>query len=125
MRQGAERSRDLAQVRWIGETLEAMKARLPLAHRLGVPVLAGTDWFPMVTLADELAMMRELGLDARAALGAATTAARRFLGEPGLDERAPADLVLYREDPRADLRRVTAPELVMLRGRVVRGAAGA
>ena len=43
-------------------------------------------------------------------------------GRPGLDEGAPADLVVYADDPRADLRALAHPWLVVLRGRIVLAA---
>ncbi len=48
-----------------------------------------------------------------------TWKARAWLGRPGLEEGAPADLVVYDADPRADLRVLTAPRRVVLDGRVV------
>jgi imidazolonepropionase-like amidohydrolase len=54
-----------------------------------------------------------------AALGAASWAARRWLGRPGLQVGDRADLVVYRSDPRADLEVLREPALVMLRGRPV------
>jgi imidazolonepropionase-like amidohydrolase len=53
---------------------------LPLAHRLGVPVLAGTD--TAGPIAREIALLAEHGLEPTAALTAATTSSYRFLGEP-------------------------------------------
>lgn len=107
------------QIDWIRDRLVAMATTLNYALQRGVAVLAGTDWFPTVTLVDELLMLHSLNVSATDALAMATTIARRFLGVPALDEGAPADLVLYREDPRADLRRLAQPELVMLRGQQV------
>jgi imidazolonepropionase-like amidohydrolase len=107
------------QADWIEERLERMKTTLNFALRHGVAVLTGTDWFPTVTLADEMAMLHKLGVAPADILAMATTLARSFLHVPALDEGAPADLVLFRDDPRADLRRVARPELVMLRGQTV------
>ena len=53
-------------------------------------------------------------------LRAASWGARSWLGFPGLVEGGLADLVVYDEDPRADLRVVAAPSRIVLRGRVVR-----
>ena len=119
MRSGAQKTGASWQLKWIDEAMARLSTLLPLAHRLGVPILAGTDWFPSVKLVDEVTLLHQHGLDPVAALTAATSAARAFLGEPEFGERAPADLVLYREDPRTDLRRLAQPELVMLRGQVV------
>ena len=66
-----------------------------------------------------LALHEQVGMSAEAALGAASWAARSWLGRPGLGEGAPADLVAYDQDPRADLRALAHPRLVVLRGRVV------
>ncbi|NEC84266.1 amidohydrolase, partial [Streptomyces sp. SID7958] len=41
------------------------------------------------------------------------------LGRPGLDEGAPADLVVYASDPREDVRTLTDPRRIVLNGRVV------
>lgn len=42
-----------------------------------------------------------------------------MMGRPGLDEGTPADLVVYAEDPRADVRALAAPRRVVLNGKVV------
>ena len=83
-------------------------------------ILAGTDWFPFVTLADDVSLLHAHGLTPADALAAATSRARAFLGEPDIVEGAHADLVFYRADPRDDLSALTKPDLVMLRGRIVR-----
>ncbi len=104
------------QEAWIEECLERMQTTLPLAVELGVPVLTGTDWFPVVTLADEAAMMVKLGLTPTQAIAAATVAPRRFLGLSELEAGAPADLVWYADDPREDLSRLTRPGLILADG---------
>jgi imidazolonepropionase-like amidohydrolase len=111
------------QARWIRESLDRLKTLIPLGHRLGVTILAGTDWFPSVTIAEEVILLHRFGLSADAAIGAATSAARAFLGAPDVEEGAPADLVLFREDPREELSRLARPELIMLRGELVRRSA--
>ena len=45
--------------------------------------------------------------------------ARAYLGLPGLDEGAPADLVVYETDPRVDLSAMMSPRRIVLRGVVV------
>lgn len=122
MLRGAEQARDLRQAAWIRDTLARMNTLLPAAHARGVTVLAGTDWFPSVTLVDEVTALHRHGLAPTAALAAASSAARAFLGAPDLVEDAPADLVLFRDDPREDLRRLAKPARIVLRGRVVGGA---
>lgn len=98
------------------------------AVEAGVPVYAGTDAGGGIRhgrIADEIAAMAATGLGARRALGAASWAAREWLGRPGVVAGAPADLVVYREDPRRDPAVLRHPELVLLRGRLVGAASGA
>lgn len=87
---------------------------LPTAARLGVTVMAGSDI--VGTIPREVALMTELGLSPRAALAAASTAAREFLGvgEPRAGEAA--DLVTYVRDPREDPGTLRRPAAVVSRG---------
>jgi len=52
-------------------------------------------------------------------LRAGSWGAREWLGFPGLVEGGLADLVVYDEDPREDLRALLDPRLIVLRGRVI------
>jgi len=95
-----------------------LRELLPLAERLGVPVLAGTD--TAGTIAREVALLAEHGLDPVTALSAATTTGYRFLGEPaGLPGR-PVTLVTYQDDPREDLAVLSSPSAVLIDGVRVR-----
>ncbi|PWW23245.1 Pro-Hyp dipeptidase [Geodermatophilus normandii] len=92
------------------------------AYEAGVPVFAGTDAGGGIEhgrIADEVRALCRAGLPAEAALAAASWSARSWLGLPGIEEGAPADLVVYEADPRADLDTLTGPVLTVLRGRVV------
>ena len=64
--------------------------------------------------------MLAAGLDAQTALGAASWTARAWLGLPGIEEGAPADLVAFREDPREDPRTLADPALILLDGQLIR-----
>ena len=90
---------------------------LPVGARLGVTILAGTD--TVGTLAGEIRTLIEYGLEPVAALRAASTAARAFLDQPGLDDGAPADVVTFDDDPRDDPEVLGRPAAVVLRGRRV------
>ena len=46
--------------------------------------------------------------------------ARRYLGLPGIEEGAPADIVGYRDDPRADVEELRRPAVILLNGRQIR-----
>ncbi|MCK1813609.1 amidohydrolase family protein [Streptomyces sp. XM4011] len=92
------------------------------AYDAGIPVFAGTDAGGSLghgLIAQEVAELRAAGLPVHDALGAASWRARQWLGRPGLTEGAPADLVVYGEDPRADPAVLARPRRVVLRGRVV------
>ncbi len=92
------------------------------AFEAGVPVFAGTDAGGGIdhgTIAAEIRALHAAGLPAEAALAAGSWAARSWLGLPGLEEGASADLVVYAEDPRVDLDALQRPQRTVLRGRVV------
>jgi imidazolonepropionase-like amidohydrolase len=112
----ATRETEPERVEWIERVMLALEQLLPLALRRGVRIFAGTDLFPEVTVGDEIRQLHELGIDRSAALGSGAWAARAWLEEPGLVEGAPADLVLYRSDPRKDLSVVFRPELILAGG---------
>ncbi|MEU5254908.1 amidohydrolase family protein [Streptomyces longwoodensis] len=92
------------------------------AYDAGVPVLVGTDAggsLPHGLVAAEVGELVTAGLPPLDALAAATWSARAWLGRPGLDEGAPADLVVYDTDPREDVRVLAAPRRIVLNGTVV------
>lgn len=102
------------------EWLDNIRATLPRAVALGVPVLAGTDTVAHGSIAGEVALLVEFGLKPLDALRAATTTARAFLSAPGLEDGAPGDLVTFDADPRDDPEVLRSPTAVVLRGRRVR-----
>ncbi|GLF98667.1 amidohydrolase family protein [Streptomyces yaizuensis] len=92
------------------------------AYDAGIPVFVGTDAggsLPHGLVAAEVAELVTAGIPPLAALAATTWDARSWLGRPGLTEGAPADLVVYDTDPRADVRALAAPRRIVLAGRVV------
>ncbi|MEU4039294.1 amidohydrolase family protein [Streptomyces collinus] len=92
------------------------------AHDAGIPVFVGTDAGGSLAhglVAAEVAELVTAGLSPIAALSATSWGARAWLGRPGLEEGAPADLVVYESDPRADVRVLAAPRRVVLNGRIV------
>jgi imidazolonepropionase-like amidohydrolase len=82
---------------------------LPLAARLGVPVLAGTD--VTGSLPREVALLAQMGLEPKDALAAASTWPRQFIGAA-----ATADLVTYHHDPREDPGQLAHPAAVVAGG---------
>ncbi|MGI8799480.1 MAG: amidohydrolase family protein [Pseudonocardia sp.] len=101
------------------------KAAVPAVGRAieaGVAVYAGSDAGGGIAhgrIVDEIVALHAAGMPAADALGAASWAARDWLGRPGLRAGAPASLIVYAADPRADLGTLHAPELIVLRGRPV------
>ncbi|MFE6779216.1 amidohydrolase family protein [Streptomyces sp. NPDC057702] len=92
------------------------------AYDAGVPIYAGTDAGGSLAhglIGQEVAELVKAGIPAIDALSAATWGARTWLGRPGMVEGAAADLVVYDADPREDVRVLSTPRRVVLRGRVV------
>jgi imidazolonepropionase-like amidohydrolase len=92
------------------------------AYDAGIPVYVGTDaggHLPHGLVAAEVAELVTAGIPAVEALSATTWSARKWLGRPGLEEGAAADLVVYEQDPRTDVRVLGAPRRVVVNGRVV------
>ncbi|MFR9731303.1 amidohydrolase family protein [Saccharopolyspora sp. MS10] len=97
-------------------------ATVAKAVEAGVPVYAGTDAGGGIehgVLVDEIRALHRVGMSAEQALGAASWAARDWLGHDGLRHGAPADLVCYDTDPRHDLAALRHPRRIVLRGAVV------
>ncbi|HEX6498932.1 MAG TPA: amidohydrolase family protein [Micromonosporaceae bacterium] len=108
--------------------MRALQARFPqvvaAAHDAGVPIYVGTDAGGGIDhglAAEEMLLLHErAGMSALDVLRAASWGARQWLGFAGLVEGGLADLVVYDEDPRRDLRVVRDPKRIVLRGRVFR-----
>ncbi|MGP9537789.1 amidohydrolase family protein [Brachybacterium sp. AOP43-C2-M15] len=92
------------------------------AHDAGVRLLVGTDAGGVLghgIIHDELDELSRAGLSGTAILDAAAWAPRAFLGVPGLEDGAPADLVVVPGDPRTDHRLLRTPRHVVLGGALV------
>ncbi|MCV7310081.1 metal-dependent hydrolase family protein [Mycobacterium paraffinicum] len=98
-------------------------SRIAAARDAGVPIYAGSDAGTMVApgrIADEIEALKGLGMSPTDALGAGCWDARRWLGRPGLDHGASADLLCYADDPRSGPAALHRPDLVILRGKAFR-----
>lgn len=90
----------------------------------GVPLLVGTDAGGVLghgIIHDELDELARAGLTGTQILQAAAWGPREFLDVPGLEDGAPADLLVLAEDPRADHRALRDPGTIVLDGQVVKG----
>ena len=108
-----------AYARHMRDLYEKGHSRVGAAREAGVPIFAGTDAGSMVAhgrIADEIDALTKIGMTPTDALGAASWRAREWLGRPGLEHGAPADLVCYSDDPRQGAAVVNNPALVILRG---------
>jgi imidazolonepropionase-like amidohydrolase len=98
--------------------------RTGAAREAGIPIYAGTDAGSTVAhgrIADEIEALKGIGMSPTDALGAASWVAREWLGRPGLEHGASADLVCYADDPRLGVGVLNNPQIVMLRGRAFCG----
>jgi imidazolonepropionase-like amidohydrolase len=108
--------------------MRSLRDRFPgvvrAAHEAGVPIYVGSDAGGGVNhglAAQEMLLLHEqAGMAPLDVLRAGSWGAREWLGFAGLTEGGLADLVVYDTDPRADLRALLAPRLIVLKGRVVR-----
>jgi imidazolonepropionase-like amidohydrolase len=94
-------------------------------YEAGVPLLVGSDEstnIPHGIFFEETDLMELAGIPAEAIVAAASYDARRYLGFPGIEEGASADVVVYAADPRETVAVFRAPQAVVLRGAVVAGA---
>jgi len=97
-------------------------------HRLGIPLVAGTDagwrWSPFNAIFTELQLMSEVGLSSMECIVAATSRAAEALAlkdvtgiiRPGLS----ADLIAVQGRPDQDLKTISNAMMVMKEGRLVR-----
>lgn len=110
-----------AYARHMRDLYGTCRQRVGAAREAGVPIYAGTDAGSMIAhgrIADEVDALTGVGMSPTDALGAASWAARSWLGRPGLEHGAPADLLCFAEDPRLGPKVLGSPDLVILRGRI-------
>jgi imidazolonepropionase-like amidohydrolase len=96
--------------------------RVRQAWEAGLAIYTGTDAGgsqPHGLLRDELRLLVQAGIPQADVIAQASWKGREWLGLPGLDEGAPADLVAYGADPRRDLATLSSPQRMVLRGAVV------
>ncbi|HKJ11813.1 MAG TPA: amidohydrolase family protein, partial [Ornithinimicrobium sp.] len=89
------------------------------AREAGVPVYVGTDaggYLPHGLVAREVEALTQAGFTTLEAISAATWAARAWLGRSAISEGSPADVVVYAEDPRLDVRTLADPHRIVLGG---------
>lgn len=104
--------------------LEGAKRQPEMARRAmesGVLVLAGTDagMGPHGMIREEISLMLAAGVPQEKVLAAGSWVARQFLGLPGLEEGAPADIVAYPDDPRGNPEVLARPSLRILDGQLI------
>lgn len=115
------------------EDAQALKREIPKMeqfvrrlHAAGVRIHAGTDTpnpfvVPGASLQEELHLLVEAGFTPEEAWIAATRTAGEFLREPQLgtvEEGAPADFLVFRNDPTKDLAALATLEAVVAQGRL-------
>ncbi len=89
------------------------------AREAGIPIYVGTDAGGSIAhglAAHEAVELTKVGFTNTEVLTAATWGAREWLGRPGLEEGADADLLALPRDPREDVTVLAEPDAVVLRG---------
>ncbi|MEN8184957.1 MAG: amidohydrolase family protein [Myxococcota bacterium] len=105
---------------------ETMLQTVAELHRRQIPVMAGTDTMnpfvvPGASLQEELSHLVAAGFSLEEAWQVATSGAGRLLAVPGLGTLrpgAPADILIFREDPTLDLEALSTLEAVVADGRL-------
>jgi imidazolonepropionase-like amidohydrolase len=98
------------------------RERIRTAFEAGIPIYTGTDAggsLPHGLVRDEIRALVGAGIPQADVIAQGSWRGRAWLGLPGLEEGAPADLVCYDADPRRDLTAVMLPRRIVLRGNVV------
>ncbi|HUG29694.1 MAG TPA: amidohydrolase family protein [Candidatus Limnocylindria bacterium] len=106
----------------VAKALSRYSDAVRTAWEAGVTILAGTDAglvsHGLVRL--EVEALIAAGIPPIDAIAAASWGARTYLGLPGLEESAPADVVAFDRNPLEDSTVLAEPRLIVLDGRVVR-----
>lgn len=111
-----------AYARHMRALFASSRERVRAAWEAGIPIYVGTDaggTLPHGLVRSEIAAIVGAGVPLDYVVAQASWAAREWLGLPGLVEGAPADLVVYADDPRRDLAVLYAPRQTILRGTLV------
>ena len=98
------------------------RERIRSAWEAGVPIYTGTDAggsLPHGLVRDEIRALVGAGIPQPDVIAQASWRGREWLGLPGLEEGAEADLLVFAEDPRTRLSALYTRQRVVLRGRVV------
>jgi imidazolonepropionase-like amidohydrolase len=98
------------------------RERIRHAYEAGLPIYTGTDAggsLPHGLIRDEIRALVGAGIPQAEVIAQASWRGRQWLGLPGLEEGAPADLIVYAADPRVDLATLQEPRRMMLRGAVI------
>lgn len=108
--------------RLLSAGLDRVRDLLPMAEKVGVTVLAGSDLvFPPAQIGKEAVRLVEYGLSSAAAVAAASTAGMAHAGlDSGFEVGRPADLVAFAGNPMEEPAELTRPLVVIRRGRLIR-----
>jgi len=110
-----------ARVKVAAAACEQHPEMIRRAVEAGVVVLAGTDagMGPHGMIREEIRNLLNAGVPQEKALAAGSWEARRYLGLPGLEEGAPADIVAFTDDPRRHVEVLARPSLRILDGHLI------
>lgn len=118
----AGRAKYPAYARTMEKLYSRRKEVLLAAYEAGVPIYVGTDGGGSKAhgvLHEEILAMVEMGLPIEYVLGGASWRARKWLGmDADLAEGAPADFVVYSQNPYQQPEVLASPTAVVLRGKM-------
>jgi imidazolonepropionase-like amidohydrolase len=98
------------------------RQRIRNAFEAGIPIFTGTDAGGSLLhglIRDEITELVGAGIPQAEVIAQASWRGRSWLGFDSLVEGGPADLVVYREDPRRELATLYEPQRIVLRGNVI------
>jgi imidazolonepropionase-like amidohydrolase len=98
------------------------RPRIHAAWEAGVQIYVGTDAGGSLLhglVREEIRALVGAGIPLADVIAQASWRARAWLGLPGLEEQAPADMVVFEEDPRINLSTIDSPVRTILHGVVV------
>jgi imidazolonepropionase-like amidohydrolase len=99
------------------------RARVRAVWEAGITMYTGTDAGGQLRhglIRAEIHALADAGIPVADLIGQASWKARAWLGLPGLEEGAPADLLVFPDDPRRNLAAIDALQRIVLRGHVIR-----
>ena len=102
------------------ERLKNFSEKISYGQEQGVSILAGTDAIPAGNVRNEILALAKYGLTPLEALNTATITPRKVFNKPIFEEGAPADLLIYKDNPIESLEKVSNPLKIFFGGKEIK-----